>query len=186
MSLIVLYSRAIANIYGICTIGQAIIFCQTRKSASFLTQKLIRDGHAVALLSGELSVDERIAVSGHLSLQTSDHHCQHLFQQVLDRFRDGLEKVLITTNVVARGIDVPQVTLVVNYDMPVDGRGNPDCETYIHRIGRTGRFGKNGLAINLIDGEESMNVMKTIQDHFGRPIVKLDAENVDELEKLQD
>lgn len=61
---------------------------------------------------------------------------------VLDRFRAGLEKVLITTNVLSRGIDIEQVTIVVNFDMPKDGEGKADCETYLHRIGRTGRFGK--------------------------------------------
>lgn len=60
---------------------------------------------------------------------------------VLDRFRAGLEKVLITTNVLSRGIDVEQVTIVVNFDLPVDLEGKADCETYLYRIGRTGRFG---------------------------------------------
>lgn len=61
---------------------------------------------------------------------------------MLDRFRAGLEKVLITTNVLSRGIDVEQVTIVVNFDLPMDQAGEADCETYLHRIGRTGRFGK--------------------------------------------
>jgi ATP-dependent RNA helicase DDX19/DBP5 len=65
------------------------------------------------------------------------------------------------------GIDVEQVTLVVNFDLPVDMRRNADCDTYLHRIGRTGRFGRAGLAINLVDGPESMAVLKQIEDHFG-------------------
>ncbi len=97
------------------------------------------------------------------------------------------------------------MTIVVNYDLPMDVNGAADCETYLHRIGRTGRFGKTGLAINLIDGPESMKVtkphpascrrlydksdlfqvMRDIEAHFGRPVVKLDTENVDEIEKLQ-
>ena len=68
-----------------------MIFCHTRKTASWLVDKMRADGHSVALLSGELSVEERI--------------------QVLDRFRDGLEKILITTNVLSRGIDIEQVFL---------------------------------------------------------------------------
>merc|ERR1711955_159908 len=116
-----------------------MIFCHTRKTAAWLVEKMTKDGHAVALLSGELTVEERL--------------------NVLDRFRDGLEKILITTNVLSRGIDIEQVTIVVNFDLPVDVNGKADCETYLHRIGRTGRFGK--------------------------PIVKLDTENVDEIEKLQ-
>lgn len=94
---------------------------QTRKTASWLSTKLTKDGHSVAVLSGELTVEQRLAV--------------------LDRFRAGLEKVLITTNVLSRGIDVEQVTIVVNFDLPVDQSGEADCETYLHRIGRTGRFG---------------------------------------------
>lgn len=157
---------SIANIYGVITVGQAIIFCHTRKTASWLAEKLTKDGHTCALLSGELSVTDRIGV--------------------LDRFRDGKEKILITTNVLSRGIDVEQVTIVINYDLPVDHtNGKADCETYLHRIGRTGRFGKRGLAINLVDGEKSMEVLHEIESHFGKPIVKLDTEDVAEIEKLQ-
>ena len=70
-----------------------MIFCHTRKTASWLVEKMMAEGHAVALLSGELAIEQRI--------------------QVLDRFRDGLEKILITTNVLSRGIDVEQVISVL-------------------------------------------------------------------------
>ncbi|XP_037731204.1 DEAD-box helicase Dbp80 isoform X6 [Drosophila subpulchrella] len=112
--------NAIQNIYGCISIGQAIIFCHTRRTAAWLAAKMTSDGHSVAVLSGDLTVEQRLAV--------------------LDRFRSGLEKVLITTNVLSRGIDIEQVTIVVNFDLPIDVRGNADCETYLHRIGRTGRF----------------------------------------------
>ena len=131
---------------------------------AWLAEKMTSDGHAVALLSGEITVEQRLAV--------------------LNRFREGKEKLLITTNVCARGIDVEQVTVVVNYDMPVDMEGKPDYETYLHRIGRTGRFGKNGIAVNFIDGQRSMNIMKKIEEHFKRPIQLLQTDDVDELEKL--
>ncbi|CAG7822398.1 unnamed protein product [Allacma fusca] len=153
--------RAIANIYGAITIGQAMIFCQTRSTAAWLSSQLTKDGHAVALLSGDLTVDQRIAV--------------------LNRFRDAHERILITTNVMARGIDVEQVTLVVNYDLPMDMNKKPDCETYLHRIGRTGRFGKAGIAFNLVDGPKPMKILKQIEQHFGKPILKLDAENVSDI-----
>jgi superfamily II DNA/RNA helicase len=62
-----------------------------------------------------------------------------------------LLQVLITTNVLARGVDIPAVSLVINYDMPtMDASQQPDFETYLHRIGRTGRFGRRGVAINLV------------------------------------
>lgn len=127
----------------------------------------------MAVLSGEMQVEQRAAV--------------------IERFRDGKEKVLVTTNVCARGknsapvhqhgrvqlfvfifllfhtkgIDVEQVSVVINFDLPVDKDGNPDNETYLHRIGRTGRFGKRGLAINMV-GNTNMNILKKIQEHFSK------------------
>ncbi|KAF6080904.1 DEAD-box helicase 25 [Phyllostomus discolor] len=155
--------HALCNIYGGITIGQAIIFCQTRKSAKWLTVAMIQDGHQVALLSGELTVDQRACI--------------------LQSFRDGKEKVLITTNVCARGIDVKQVTIVVNFDLPVNQLEEPDYETYLHRIGRTGRFGKKGLAFNMIEVNKLPLLMK-IQDHFNSSIKQLDPEDLDEIEKI--
>lgn len=68
------------------------------------------------------------------------------------------------------GIDIEQVTIVVNFDLPMDQHGRGDCETYLHRIGRTGRFGKAGLAINLVDGPQSRNVLNQIEKHFGKKL----------------
>lgn len=68
------------------------------------------------------------------------------------------------------GIDVEQVTVVVNFDLPIDQMQRPDYETYLHRIGRTGRFGKQGLALNMIDSNHSKEVMKAIERHFGKLI----------------
>lgn len=154
---------ALANIYGVISVGQAIIFCHTRHASNWLAEKMVREGHAVGVLNGEMTVEQRASV--------------------LNRFRDGKEKVLITTNVLARGIDVEQVNIVVNYDLPITVNGHADCETYLHRIGRTGRFGKIGLAINLIEARQ-MGLLQTIQDHFDRKIHKLDTDDFDELEKL--
>lgn len=71
------------------------------------------------------------------------------------------------------GIDVEQVSVVINFDLPVDKDGNPDNETYLHRIGRTGRFGKRGLAINMVDSRMSMNILNRIQEHFSKPATVL-------------
>lgn len=155
---------AVTNVYGTVGVGQCIIFCHTRRKAHWLSEKMSKDGHAVALLTGDLTVEQRISV--------------------LDRFRASQEKVLITTNVLSRGIDVEQVTIVVNFDLPVDVNGKADCETYLHRIGRTGRFGKSGIAINLVDGEQSMNICKEIEAHFGKKIYPLNTDDVDEIEKI--
>ena len=123
-----------------------------------------KEGHSVALLSGEITVEQRIAV--------------------LNRFRDGKEKLLITTNVSARGIDIEQVSIVVNFDLPVDVFGRPDFETYLHRIGRTGRFGRYGLAVNFINEGRDLPMLKRIEEHFGRPIEQLNTNDADALEKL--
>lgn len=77
-----------------------------------------------------------------------------------------------------------QVTIVVNFDLPIDMNGRADCETYLHRIGRTGRFGKRGIAINLVDSEQSMAICKSIEKHFNRKIHYLNAEDSDEIEKI--
>lgn len=115
-------------------------------------------------MTGELEIEQRLAV--------------------LNRFRDGKEKVLITTNVAARGIDVEQVTIVINYDIPINHMQQPDFETYLHRIGRTGRFGKKGLAINFVDGTRSRRQVEEISKHFGKEIKLLQVDDLDELEKL--
>ncbi|SPP88371.1 DEAD-box helicase Dbp80 [Drosophila guanche] len=156
--------NAIQNIYGCISIGQAIIFCHTRRTAAWLASKMTSDGHSVAVLSGDLTVEQRLAV--------------------LDRFRSGLQKVLITTNVLSRGIDIEQVTIVVNFDLPVDIRGNADCETYLHRIGRTGRFGKSGIAINLVSGDKCMAVCNAIEKHFKKDIHILNTDSADDIEKI--
>ena len=96
---------------------------------------------------------------------------------VLDRFKNGREKILIITNVMARGIDVEQVTVVFNYDLPFDVvNRTPDYKTYLHRIGRTGRFGKDGVAVNLIDSPQGYQNMKKIEEYFGRKIELYDPD----------
>ncbi|XP_072492667.1 ATP-dependent RNA helicase DDX19B isoform X1 [Notamacropus eugenii] len=156
--------QALCNLYGAITIAQAMIFCHTRKTAGWLAAELSKEGHQVALLSGEMMVEQRAAV--------------------IERFREGKEKVLVTTNVCARGIDVEQVSVVINFDLPVDKDGNPDNETYLHRIGRTGRFGKRGLAVNMVDSKHSMNILNRIQEHFNKKIERLDTDDLDEIEKI--
>lgn len=64
------------------------------------------------------------------------------------------------------GIDVEQVSLVVNFDLPVDLAGRADNDTYLHRIGRTGRFGKRGFAVSMVDSMNSMDLIKQIEMHF--------------------
>jgi ATP-dependent RNA helicase DDX19/DBP5 len=104
--------------------------------------------------------------------------------RVIDDFRSGKFKVLITTNVIARGIDILQVNLVLNFDLPLDVNHRPDPETYLHRIGRTGRFGRTGVSINFVHDKKSFEAMKAIENHFQREIVRVPTENYMEIEQI--
>lgn len=126
---------------------------------------MIEEGHAVGLLTGEMDAEQRL--------------------DVLDRFREGKEKVLILT-VMVRGFNVEQVTLVVNYDLRYDMQLRPDFETYLHRIGCTGRFGKPGLVLSLVDGEREFRIPLEIQEHFCCPILELQVDDPDAIEKAVD
>ncbi len=129
-----------------------------------LHEKMTSEGHAVSSLHGNFEASDR--------------------DKAIDDFREGRSKVLITTNVLARGIDILQVNLVVNYDMPVDRDGTPDPETYVHRIGRTGRFGRQGVSINFVHDKASFLEMKAIQDYMGREIQRVPADNLVDVEKI--
>ncbi|CAB9514633.1 RNA helicase DBP5 [Seminavis robusta] len=112
----------LADIYSLLTIGQSIVFVGTKRDADTVHQTLSDSGYTCSVLHGGVDGAERDAT--------------------MLAFRNGESNVLITTNVLARGVDVDNVCLVVNYDVPVDKDQMPDFETYLHRIGRTGRFGR--------------------------------------------
>ncbi|CAG8592772.1 12812_t:CDS:10 [Ambispora leptoticha] len=151
-------------LYTLLTIGQSIIFVQKRETADTIARRMTEMGHKVINIHGGLSPTER--------------------DQVMDGFRRGDAKVLITTNVLSRGIDVLQVNLVINYDLPVDVHGNPDYETYLHRIGRTGRFGRTGASINFVHDTQTWNIVKSFENYFGREIIRVATEGYGEIERL--
>lgn len=154
--------QVLSQIYGLLTIGQSIVFCQTRATADELYRRMTAEGHTISLLHGGLSPEQRDAV--------------------IEEFRKGTTKVLIATNVLARGIDILQVSLVINFDLPLDVNSRPDCETYLHRIGRTGRFGRNGVSINFVHDRKSLEDMLYIQRFFGREIVQIPTEDLELIE----
>jgi ATP-dependent RNA helicase DDX19/DBP5 len=157
--------NAIANIFGTISMGQSFIFVATKAAAAKLHERLKKDGFPVGLISGDLTVEER--------------------NSIINKFRDGMQRVLIATNVIARGIDVAQVTLVINYDLPIDHETSDiDYETYLHRIGRTGRFGKFGLAINFVDSTWTYAMIGRLEKYFGRKITQIDAMDIDSMEAL--
>lgn len=122
------------------------------------------DGHQVVQLTGALEGADRDAI--------------------IDRFRTGSAKVLITTNVLSRGIDVSSVSMVVNYDVPDDKEGHADPETYLHRIGRTGRFGRVGVAISFVYDKTSWEMLNSITSYFGVVPTKVPTDDWDEVEEI--
>lgn len=126
---------------------------------------MTREGHAVAHIHGAFEANER--------------------DRILETFRKGEAKVLITTNVLARGIDVSTVSMVINYDIPMlpDNR-TPDGETYIHRIGRTGRFGRVGVSISFVNDHKSFTALSSISQTYSIELVQLSVTNWDETEEV--
>lgn len=114
----------LCDLYDTLTITQAVIFCNTRRKVDWLTEKMREANFTVSSMHGEMPQKER--------------------DSIMQDFRQGNSRVLISTDVWARGIDVQQVSLVINYDLP------SNRENYIHRIGRSGRFGRKGYVISLI------------------------------------
>lgn len=90
--------------------------------------------------------------------------------EYITKFRKREVNVLITTNILARGIDIPTIDLVINFDVPLtrtpDGKKIPDNENYLHRIGRAGRFGKKGIAVSIYDRDEDENALNDIVGYF--------------------
>ncbi|KAK8542091.1 hypothetical protein V6N13_137344 [Hibiscus sabdariffa] len=135
-------------------LGQAIIFVRTRNSATTLHQSLTELGYDCTTIQGGLSEEDR--------------------DKIVKEFKDGLTQVLISTDLLARGFDQQQVNLVINYDLPVkhDHR-EPNCEVYLHRIGRAGRFGRKGAVFNLLCGDADKLIMSKIEDHFGMEVTEV-------------
>ncbi|KAF2644073.1 P-loop containing nucleoside triphosphate hydrolase protein [Massarina eburnea CBS 473.64] len=150
--------------YGLMTQASSIIFVRTRRTAEELETRMTAAGHKVAQLSGALEGPER--------------------DRIIDQFRSGEAKVLITTNVLARGIDVQSVTMVINYDVPTmaDGR-QADPETYLHRIGRTGRFGRVGVALTFVHDQQSWSQLNQIAEYFKADLHPLDMSDWDAVEE---
>ncbi|GAA5896963.1 ATP-dependent RNA helicase DBP5 [Sporobolomyces salmoneus] len=155
--------EVLVELYNLLTIGQSIIFVKTRDTSDEIARRMTAEGHKVVALHGKLETQDRDAV--------------------MESFRQGKTKVLITTNVIARGIDVMQVNMVVNYDLPLDANNRPDPETYLHRIGRTGRFGRQGVSINFVHDRRSFENMEAIRKALGKPIVRVDTSDFEQMEE---
>lgn len=136
----------LCDIYSSITVSQTIIYCNSKRKADWIREKLQAKGFTVECIHGDMKQQNR--------------------DEILINFRSGKHRILLATDIIARGIDVQQVSLVINYDMP------RYKETYIHRIGRSGRFGRKGVSINFITKEDKRN-MQAIQSFYNTQIDQL-------------
>eukprot|EP00485_Elphidium_margaritaceum_P016930 CAMPEP_0202725960 /NCGR_PEP_ID=MMETSP1385-20130828/184366_1 /ASSEMBLY_ACC=CAM_ASM_000861 /TAXON_ID=933848 /ORGANISM="Elphidium margaritaceum" /LENGTH=434 /DNA_ID=CAMNT_0049392165 /DNA_START=100 /DNA_END=1404 /DNA_ORIENTATION=+ len=137
------------DLYESLTITQAIIYCNTRRKVMWLTDKMKQHDFTVSAMHGDMQQKER--------------------ELIMKEFRSGSTRVLITTDLLARGIDVYTVSLVINYDLPMNR------ENYIHRIGRSGRYGRKGVAINFVcDNDEPQ--LRDIETFYNTKIDELPME----------
>ena len=138
--------ETLTDLYETVTITQAVIFCNTRRKVDWLTEQLHSQEFTVSAMHGDMDQQQR--------------------EVIMREFRSGSSRVLITTDLLARGIDVQQVSLVINYDMPANR------ENYIHRIGRGGRFGRKGVAINFVT-EDDVRMLRDIEQFYNTHIEEM-------------
>ena len=145
--------ETLGDLYKSLSITQAVIFCNTIRKVDMLTEAMTKKDFSVSSMHGEMSQAER--------------------DTIMRAFRSGSSRVLITTDLLARGIDVQQVSIVINYDLP------PHLENYLHRIGRSGRFGRKGVSINFVTKEDAP-MLKEIERHYNTQIEEM-PENISNL-----
>ncbi|XP_077988008.1 eukaryotic initiation factor 4A-II-like isoform X4 [Glandiceps talaboti] len=136
----------LCDLYETLTITQAVIFCNTRRKVDWLTDRMHNRDFTVSAMHGDMDQKER--------------------DIIMKEFRTGSSRVLITTDLLARGIDVQQVSLVINYDLPANR------ENYIHRIGRGGRFGRKGVAVNFVTHEDE-RALKDLEQFYNTAIEEM-------------
>jgi superfamily II DNA/RNA helicase len=132
--------ETLQDLYAAVQIYQLMIYCNSKKRVDMLARRLSDAGLTCSCIHGELSSQERV--------------------DTMRKFRTGENRILITTDLLARGIDVQQVSLVINYDIPFD------MENYIHRIGRSGRFGRKGVSLNFVAGQRDAAQIKKIENYY--------------------
>lgn len=144
--------ETLCDLYSTLTITQAIIYCNTRRKVDWLTENMVARDFTVSSMHGDMQQAER--------------------DLIMREFRTGSTRVLVTTDLLARGIDVQQVSLVINYDLPTNR------ENYIHRIGRSGRFGRKGVAINFVTHND-LKYLRDIEEFYHTQVDEMPANVAD-------
>jgi translation initiation factor 4A len=143
--------KILCDLYNDISITSSIIFCNNKRNVEFLSKEMMRNDFTVSIIHGSLD--------------------QNVRKKIMQDFRSGKSRVLITTDILARGIDVQHVSIVINYDLP------NNLENYLHRIGRSGRFGRKGIAINFITNQD-VETLKNIEKHYN---IEIKDTNIDQL-----
>ena len=127
----------LCDLYNKLSISQSIIFTNSKRKAEYIKDQLLEQDYIVDCIHGDKHQTNR--------------------NSIMENFRNGKSRILITTDIIARGIDIQQVSIVINYDIP------RYREIYIHRIGRSGRYGRKGIAINFVTKREYEHLQKIIE-----------------------
>ena len=143
----------IVDLYDIINISQCIIYINNKSKINELYDRFIKEQFPVSYISSERSSNER--------------------KEILEDFRSGKIRILLSSDLLSRGIDIQQLSLVINFDLP------REKETYIHRIGRSGRYGRKGFAINLINSSE-IDSIREIETFYNTQINEM-PENISEI-----
>jgi len=138
----------IVDLYDTINVNQCIIYINNRQRIVDIYNKLCESNFPVEYITGDRSGSDR--------------------KEIMEQFRSGTIRILLSSDLLARGIDVQQLSLVINYDLP------KEKETYIHRIGRSGRYGRKGVAINLL-GDRDIEYMKHIESFYDTKIEEMPA-----------
>lgn len=140
----------LTDLYETLNITQSIIYVNSKKTLIYLYDKLAENNFPASHIHGEMTGEER--------------------KENMNNFKSGKTRVMISTDLLARGIDIQQLSLVINFDLPLNN------ETYIHRIGRSGRYGRKGVAINLVV-EDNLDDLKQLEQYYDIKIPEM-PENI--------
>ncbi len=145
--------ETLCDLYGVLIINQSIIYCNSQRIVENLSRRMTQNNFTVSFMHGNMTPLER--------------------ENTMSDFRNGKNKVLITTDLLGRGIDIQQISVVINYDVP------SKIENYIHRIGRSGRYGRKGVAINFMTNYDR-NRIQNIEKYYSTYVEEMPA-NINDL-----
>ena len=143
--------ECLCDLFEIISVSQTMIYCNSKKSVTDLVERLTADDFSVLMMHGDMTQEER--------------------NEIMNKFRTGEGRIMVATDLLARGIDIQQVSIVLNYDVP------GSIENYIHRIGRSGRFGRKGTAINFVTDVDFKKI-DDLQKFYSTQIDELPTKSV--------